>query len=155
PWSSKATDIAHICGLTQVKRIERVIAFTVALDNAALPKPLSQLSADQLQALRAALHDRMTQTVFNTVEDCAALFRREEPRPMTSVPVLAHGRAALVDANRSLGLALADDEIDYLANAFTKLGRDPNDIELMMFAQANSEHCRHKIFNASWDIDGE
>ncbi len=155
PWSSKATDIAHICGLTNVKRIERTIAYTIAFDNAALPKPLSTLSAPQLQALRTALHDRMTQTVFNTVEDCAVLFRHESPRPMTSVPVLAEGRAALVRANTDLGLALADDEIDYLVAAFQKLGRDPHDIELMMFAQANSEHCRHKIFNASWDIDGE
>ncbi len=155
PWSSKATDIAHICGLANVKRIERVIAYTVAFDNAALPKPLSHLSAAQLSALRAALHDRMTQAVFNTVEDCAALFRHDEPKPLTSVPVLAEGRIALERANQDLGLALADDEIDYLVTAFRKLGRDPNDIELMMFAQANSEHCRHKIFNASWDIDGE
>ncbi|WP_221030372.1 phosphoribosylformylglycinamidine synthase [Actomonas aquatica] len=155
PWSSKATDIAHICGLTAVKRIERVIAYTIAFDNAALPKPLSNLSACQLSALRGALHDRMTQAVFNRVEDCDALFRHESPKPLTSVPVLAEGRAALVRANTELGLALADDEIEYLAQAFRKLGRDPNDIELMMFAQANSEHCRHKIFNASWDIDGE
>ncbi|MCF3649742.1 phosphoribosylformylglycinamidine synthase [Synoicihabitans lomoniglobus] len=155
PWSSKATDIAHICGLTAVTRIERVVAFTLTFDNAALPKPLSNLTAPQLTALRGALHDRMTQVVFNAIDDCAALFRHESPRPMTSVPVLAEGRAALDAANTSLGLALADDEIDYLVDAFTKLQRDPNDIELMMFAQANSEHCRHKIFNASWDIDGE
>ncbi|MCB1105084.1 MAG: phosphoribosylformylglycinamidine synthase [Opitutaceae bacterium] len=154
PWSSKATDIAHICGLTQVKRIERVVAYTLTIDNAALAKPLSTLSAAQLQAIRAALHDRMTQTVFNTIEDCAALFRHDTPKPMASVPVLAQGRAALETANRELGLALAEDEIDYLVAAFTKLGRDPNDIELMMFAQANSEHCRHKIFNATWEIDG-
>ncbi len=155
PWSSKATDIAHICGLTTVQRIERVIAYTVVFDNAALPKPLSNLTAAQLTTLRAALHDRMTQVVFNQVEDCAALFHHDNPKPLTSVPVLAEGRAALVTANTALGLALADDEIDYLVAAFQKLGRDPNDIELMMFAQANSEHCRHKIFNASWDIDGE
>ena len=154
PWSSKATDIAHICGLTQVKRIERVVAYTLTIDNAALAKPLSTLSAAQLQAIRAALHDRMTQTVFNTIEDCAALFRHDTPKPMASVPVLAQGRAALETANRELGLALAEDEIDYLVAAFTKLGRNPNDIELMMFAQANSEHCRHKIFNATWEIDG-
>ena len=154
PWSSKATDIAHICGLTQVKRIERVVAYTLTIDNAALAKPMSTLSAAQLQAIRAALHDRMTQTVFNTIEDCAALFRHDTPKPMASVPVLAQGRAALETANRELGLALAEDEIDYLVAAFTKLGRNPNDIELMMFAQANSEHCRHKIFNATWEIDG-
>ncbi|GAB5560240.1 MAG: phosphoribosylformylglycinamidine synthase [Synoicihabitans sp.] len=155
PWSSKATDIAHICGLSQIIRIERVIHYTVELDNAALPKPLSQLSADQVKTLRSALHDRMTEAVFNTIDDCAVLFRQESPRAMTSVPVLSEGREALDRANRDLGLALADDEIDYLVNAFQQLERDPNDIELMMFAQANSEHCRHKIFNASWDIDGE
>jgi phosphoribosylformylglycinamidine synthase len=155
PWSSKATDIAHICGLTVVKRIERVIAYTLVCDNAALEPPLSQLSADQVGTLRAVLHDRMTEAVFNTLDDCAVLFRHEEPRPMAAVPVLAEGRAALESADRELGLALATDEIDYLVDAFTKLGRDPHDIELMMFAQANSEHCRHKIFNASWDIDGE
>ncbi len=147
PWSSKATDIAHTCGLAAIKRIERVVAYTVDLD-------ATSATAAQQSALAAKLHDRMTQAVFTSLEACAVLFRREEPRPMTSVPVLAQGRAALVAANTSLGLALADDEIDYLVKAFTTLGRDPNDIELMMFAQANSEHCRHKIFNATWEIDG-
>jgi phosphoribosylformylglycinamidine synthase len=155
PWSSKATDIAHICGLNAVRRIERVIAYTFDLDNAALPKPLSALSAAQLKSLRAEIHDRMTEAVFNDLKDCDALFRHESPRPLQRVPVLTEGRAALETANRTLGLALAPDEIDYLVDAFTKLKRDPNDIELMMFAQANSEHCRHKIFNASWEIDGE
>ena len=155
PWSSKATDIAHICGLDAVQRIERVTRFTFTFDNAALPKPLSQLSPAQIATLRERIHDRMTQAVFDHVDACSALFRHEQPRPMTSVPVLADGRAALEQANRDLGLALADDEIDYLLAAFQKLDRDPNDIELMMFAQANSEHCRHKIFNATWDIDGE
>ncbi len=154
PWSSKATDIAHICGLDSVARIERVVVYHVEIDHTALAKPLMVLSAAQLAALRAKLHDRMTQVVFDQVEKCEVLFRHEKPRPMTSVPLLAQGRAALVAANRTLGLALADDEIDYLVKAFTSLGRDPHDIELMMFAQANSEHCRHKIFNASWDLDG-
>ena len=148
PWSSKATDIAHTCGLAAIKRIERVIAYTIDLGNS------TPVTAAQRSALAAKLHDRMTQAVFSSLEDCAVLFRREEPRPMSSVPVLAQGRAALTAANVSLGLALADDEIDYLVQAFTALGRDPNDIELMMFAQANSEHCRHKIFNATWEIDG-
>ena len=147
PWSSKATDIAHICGLTAVTRIERVIAYTVDCGGAVL-------SEAQRATLVAKLHDRMTQVVFSDLAECAALFRHESPKPMTSVPVLAQGRAALVAANASLGLALAEDEIDYLVKAFTTLGRDPNDIELMMFAQANSEHCRHKIFNATWEIDG-
>ncbi len=155
PWSSKATDIAHICGLTKIKRIERVIAYTIMPDNARLQPPLHVLSAGQLAALRARLHDRMTQAVFANVDAVAALFTHESPRPMTSVPVLAQGRSALVAADRALGLALAGDEIDYLVRSFTALGRDPNDVELMMFAQANSEHCRHKIFNASWNIDGE
>lgn len=155
PWSSKATDIAHICGLATVKRIERVIAYTIEIDNAALQPPLHVLPAGKLDLLRARLHDRMTQAVFAGTDELAALFRHEQPHPMTTVPVLARGRDALVNANRDLGLALADDEIDYLVKSFTALGRDPNDIELMMFAQANSEHCRHKIFNATWEIDGE
>jgi phosphoribosylformylglycinamidine synthase len=146
PWSSKATDIAHICGLAKVKRIERVVAYTVDLGDSA--------PATHRSALAAKLHDRMTQVVFGDLAACKALFRHEAPRPLTTVPVLAAGRAALVVANADLGLALADDEIDYLVAAFTKLGRDPHDIELMMFAQANSEHCRHKIFNATWTIDG-
>ena len=154
PWSSKATDIAHICGLEKVKRIERVVAYTIDLGETVVPFPLTKLDPEQDRALRAKLHDRMTQVVFGDLQACEALFRHESPRSMTSVPVLAAGRAALVAANADLGLALADDEIDYLVKSFTALGRDPNDIELMMFAQANSEHCRHKIFNATWEIDG-
>ncbi len=154
PWSSKATDIARICGLAKVRRIERVIAYTVDVGESVPPFPFSNLDAAQLQTLRSRLHDRMTQALFGDLEACAALFRHEPPRPMASVPVRTAGRAALVSANADLGLALADDEIDYLVQAFTALGRDPNDVELMMFAQANSEHCRHKIFNATWEIDG-
>ena len=154
PWSSKATDIAHICGLAKVKRIERVIAYTIDLGDTVVPFPLTKLTVAQSQTLRAKLHDRMTQALFGDLVSCEKLFRHEAPRPLNSVPVLAAGRAALVAANEDLGLALADDEIDYLVKNFTALGRDPNDIELMMFAQANSEHCRHKIFNATWEIDG-
>ena len=154
PWSSKATDIAHICGLTAIQRIERVIAYTIDLGETAPGFPFTQLAPEQHHTLAAKLHDRMTQVVFGDLAACAVLFRHETPRALNSVPVLAAGRAALVAANKSLGLALAEDEIDYLVEAFTTLGRDPNDIELMMFAQANSEHCRHKIFNATWDIDG-
>jgi len=150
PWSSKATDIAHICGLRQVTRIERVTAFTVEFDQT---QPESELATGQ-KILAAKLHDRMTQVVLSDLEACSVLFRHEEPRPLATVPVLSQGRGGLQAANTALGLALADDEIDYLVDAFTKLKRDPNDIELMMFAQANSEHCRHKIFNATWDIDG-
>ena len=148
PWSSKATDIARICGLANVKRIERAIAYTLDFG------PGHALPAADAARLRQKLHDRMTQAVFDELAALGVLFHHEAPRPMTSVPVLASGRAALTAANSSLGLALAADEIDYLVSAFTALGRDPHDIELMMFAQANSEHCRHKIFNATWDLDG-
>jgi phosphoribosylformylglycinamidine synthase len=147
PWSSKATDIARICGLVEVERIERVIAFRVDTGGVAL-------SPAQLATLDGRLHDRMTQAVFDAFEAAGGLFRREEPRPLRTIPVLSGGRAALEAADRELGLALAKDEIDYLVRSFEALGRDPHDIELMMFAQANSEHCRHKIFNASWEIDG-
>ena len=148
PWSSKATDIAHICGLTKLNRIERAVAYWIDLGGA-------ELDASQLKSLDSKLHDRMTQSIFGSNEELSVLFRHEEPKPFASVPVISGGSEALVEANRSLGLALAEDEIDYLVENFQKLGRDPNDIELMMFAQANSEHCRHKIFNASWEIDGE
>ena len=145
PWSSKASDIAHNCGLDKIQRLERGIAFYVQ----------GELSEGDAQLIAAALHDRMTQLVLERFEDAANLFSHAQPKPLTAVDVLGGGRAALEQANVGLGLALADDEIDYLVTSFTDLGRNPHDIELMMFAQANSEHCRHKIFNASWDIDGE
>nr|WP_223227092.1 phosphoribosylformylglycinamidine synthase [Vibrio cholerae] len=146
PWSSKATDIAHNCGLHGIKRLERGTAYYVEAETA--------LTAVQLTTLKALLHDRMMEVVFAELTDAQQLFSVAEPAPMSQVDVLAGGRRALEEANVSLGLALAEDEIDYLAESFTKLGRNPNDIELMMFAQANSEHCRHKIFNADWTIDG-
>ncbi|MEG1625974.1 MAG: phosphoribosylformylglycinamidine synthase, partial [Pseudomonas sp.] len=145
PWSSKASDIAHNCGLENVRRLERGIAFYVS----------GQLSEADAANVADVLHDRMTQMVLSKLEEAAGLFSHAEPKPMTSVDILGGGRAALVQANTDLGLALAEDEIDYLVEAFQTLARNPNDIELMMFAQANSEHCRHKIFNASWDIDGQ
>lgn len=145
PWASKATDIAHNCGLGNVRRLERGIAYSVAGD----------LSEAEAAVVAAHLHDRMTQRVLSQLEQAADLFSHAQPRPMTSVDILGGGRAALAQANVDLGLALAEDEIDYLVQAFQGLARNPNDIELMMFAQANSEHCRHKIFNASWDIDGQ
>jgi phosphoribosylformylglycinamidine synthase len=148
PWSSKATDIARICGLEAVERIERVVEFVVDCGDAVL-------NEDQSAVLRGHLHDRMTQAVFSDMESLQVLFVRESPRPLRAIPLLQTGRAALEAANAGLGLALAEDEIDYLLKSFQALGRDPHDIELMMFAQANSEHCRHKIFNATWDIDGE
>ncbi|WP_064662937.1 phosphoribosylformylglycinamidine synthase [Pseudoalteromonas sp. MQS005] len=144
PWASKATDIAHNCGLKQVHRVERGIAYYVEGD----------LSAEQLAQVAALLHDRMTEATHSKLEDAAQLFRSDAPRPMSSVDILGGGREALATANIEQGFALADDEIDYLVENFIKLGRNPNDIELFMFAQANSEHCRHKIFNADWTIDG-
>lgn len=146
PWSSKATDIAHNCDLPQVKRLERGMAFYLQA---------TSLTEIEWQQLAALLHDRMMETVFTDFADAEQLFAHHEPQPLQSVDVLGAGRVALEEANRKLGLALADDEIDYLLTAFEKLGRNPNDIELYMFAQANSEHCRHKIFNADWIIDGE
>ncbi|MBO1393038.1 phosphoribosylformylglycinamidine synthase [Vibrio cholerae] len=146
PWSSKATDIAHNCGLHGIKRLERGTAYYVEAETA--------LTAVQLTTLKALLHDRMMEVVFAELTDAQQLFSVAEPAPMSQVDVLVGGRRALEEANVSLGLALAEDEIDYLVESFTKLGRNPNDIELMMFAQANSEHCRHKIFNADWTIDG-
>ncbi|MBB3324065.1 phosphoribosylformylglycinamidine synthase [Atlantibacter sp. RC6] len=146
PWSSKATDIAHNCGLASVKRLERGVAYYVEA---------STLTEAQWQQVAAGLHDRMMETVFTSLEQAEQLFAHHQPAPVQSVDLQGQGRAALEEANIRLGLALAEDEIDYLQDAFTTLGRNPNDIELYMFAQANSEHCRHKIFNADWVIDGE
>ncbi len=148
PWSSKATDIAHNCGLHKVGRIERGIAYYLETEGAGLAR-------DDLTAATQGLHDRMTEAVFFDLEDAASLFTAAEPRPFIRVDVVGGGRDALVRANGDLGLALSDDEIDYLVESFQALERNPTDVELMMFAQANSEHCRHKIFNADWVIDGE
>src|SRR5688572_25038724 len=142
PWSSKASDIARICGLVNVRRIERGISYTTAGE------------VRDRAALHAALHDRMTESVLERPQQAARLFGRAEPRPLRTID-LGPGRAALEEANAALGLALAPDEIDYLLASFQALGRDPTDVELMMFAQANSEHCRHKIFNAEYIVDGE
>jgi phosphoribosylformylglycinamidine synthase len=147
PWSSKATDIAHNCGLEKVVRIERGVAYYV--------KASEKLERKEKEAIASLLHDRMTETVFHEMGGAELLFSHHKPREMGRVDVLEGGRKALMLANRKLGLALADDEVDYLTQAFIDLKRNPTDVELMMFAQANSEHCRHKIFNASWDIDGE
>ncbi|HEB83309.1 MAG TPA: phosphoribosylformylglycinamidine synthase, partial [Gammaproteobacteria bacterium] len=147
PWSSKATDIAHNCKLHNVRRIERGLAYHVQADAA--------LEAEQKQAVAACLHDRMVEMVLHSMEAASCLFEHHEPQPGESIDILAQGRAALVEANTRLGLALSDDEIDYLIDFFSSEKRNPVDAELMMFAQANSEHCRHKIFNADWIIDGE
>ncbi len=149
PWSSKATDIARHCGLEKVARIERGVAYWVSggRDGA--------LSAEDGAALLPHLHDRMTETMLGSFDEIAKLFQHVAPQPLTGVDLLGGGVAALVSANRDMGLALSEDEIAYLAESFSRIGRNPTDVELMMFAQANSEHCRHKIFNADWVIDGE
>ncbi|BBF78344.1 phosphoribosylformylglycinamidine synthase [Acinetobacter ursingii] len=142
PWSSKATDIFKNCN-TPVHRLERGILYTL--------KGVSELSNE----VKQALHDRMTETVFSQIEDAHRLFLETAPKPLNSIDILGEGKQALVRANNEFGFALSEQEIDYLTQAFTDLGRNPNDIELMMFAQANSEHCRHKIFGSEWTIDGE
>ena len=147
PWSSKATDIAHNCGLDHVVRIERGTAFYIEASES--------LSEQQLQQVGDLLHDRMVETVLTDLQQAESLFLQHQPAPLTEVDIMTGGVAALKEANISLGLALADDEIDYLVASFQGLERNPTDAELMMFAQANSEHCRHKIFNASWTLDGE
>ncbi|WP_295888935.1 phosphoribosylformylglycinamidine synthase [uncultured Thiohalocapsa sp.] len=145
PWSSKATEIAQHCGLDAVRRLERGIAFQLGA---------ADLGDAAVKTAAALLHDRMTEAVLRDFAEAEALFAHAEPRPLGRVDVMAGGRDALVAANAELGLALSDDEIDYLIASFGALGRNPTDVELMMFAQANSEHCRHKIFNADWVIDG-
>ena len=142
PWSSKATDIAHQCGLTKIRRIERGIQYQVEAD-----------SIDTV-LISAFLHDRMVEQVFDSIATCEAMFETHQPKSIEQIKIDIGGRGALTAANVELGLALSDDEIDYLFDAYTGLARNPTDVELMMFAQANSEHCRHKIFNADWTIDG-
>jgi phosphoribosylformylglycinamidine synthase len=150
PWSSKATDIAFNCDLEPaIERIERVIAFHLVF------RQNRALTAAEQKIVAGLLHDRMTESVLASFDQVGELFRHVEPKPLATVDLLQGGKPALVAANATLGLALSDDEIDYLLDIFTKAGRNPTDVELMMFAQANSEHCRHKIFNASWVIDGE
>lgn len=146
PWSSKASDICAVCGLDGVQRVERAIRWQVA---SAAP-----LSAEQQQAVAALLHDRMMQIVITDVNEAEQLFAEAAPGPLQHVDILGVGRPALEAANTGLGLALSDDEIDYLVDNFKRLARNPSDAELMMFAQANSEHCRHKIFKGDWTIDG-
>ena len=157
PWASKATDIAHNCGMAHVHRIERGVGYTVVLKSGILgtgfgaPKKLSE---SELEAVAALLHDRMTETVLRNADDARHLFNELAGKALERIDVLGQGRDALVRANVELGLAMSEDEVDYLHDAFSKAQRNPTDVELMMFAQANSEHCRHKIFNADWIIDG-
>ncbi|MEY3848050.1 MAG: hypothetical protein RL615_1040, partial [Pseudomonadota bacterium] len=145
PWASKATDIAHHCGLN-VLRIERGVQFFWTSKKA--------LNEAQRQAVLAAIHDRMTEITLPSIESAAELYQTLSDKAFTRIDILKGGQAALEQANTTMGLALSDDEIIYLVDNFKKLNRNPSDVELMMFAQANSEHCRHKIFNATWTIDG-
>src|SRR6185437_9420707 len=145
PWSSKATDIAHVCALSAVERVERGIEYRIGARSPLGPQRLAQIAT--------ALLDRMTEMALFDDGEAHRLFDHSAPKPAQRIR-LAGGRAALEEANRAMGLALSADEIDYLLASFLQLGRDPTDVELMMFAQANSEHCRHKIFNARWIIDG-
>jgi phosphoribosylformylglycinamidine synthase len=152
PWASKATDIARNTGLAAIHRVERGTVYRVGLKRGLFKG--KELDATATERIAAVLHDRMTESVIDPASDPAHLFVELEGKPVQTVAVLANGRTALAAANTALGLALSDDEIDYLVDAFRTLARDPTDVELMMFAQANSEHCRHKIFNAGWTIDG-
>ena len=147
PWASKATDIAHNCGLSGVRRLERGIAYYIQAS--------ASLTDADLKHIRAHIHDRMIEMVLPALDDAAGLFQQAEPAAGRQVDILQGGRETLAAANTELGLALSDDEVDYLLDYFNKAQRNPGDAELMMFAQANSEHCRHKIFNADWVIDGE
>ncbi|SNX59822.1 phosphoribosylformylglycinamidine synthase [Nitrosomonas ureae] len=147
PWSTKATDIAHHCGLTAVERIERGVAYYIQCD--------VQLAINDKNRLARMLHDRMTETVFASFDEAVKLFQHFPPKPLHTIDVMHGGIETLLQANRNMGLALSPDEVDYLLHHFRTVQRNPTDVELMMFAQANSEHCRHKIFNANWIVDGK
>ena len=149
PWASRATDIVQHCGLEQIVRVERGIAYYVKT------KKNIPLTEAEKEILKAAIYDRMTETIVMRLADADKLYHEAEPKPLDIVDILLGGKAALNVANSELGLALSADEVDYLFENFSKVQRNPTDVELMMFAQANSEHCRHKIFNADWVIDGE
>ena len=147
PWSSKATDIAHICGLSGVKRVERAIAYYVDFNGG--------VTDSVLKAVKAKIHDRMTEKVFPALHLLDVLFMHDAPKKLVEVPIMTEGRNALVRADKEMGLALSPSEIDYLVESFSALKRNPTDVELYMFAEMNSEHCRHKVFGAEWTIDGE
>ena len=147
PWSSKATDILHNCGMDNILRIERGISWSVA--------GVSEISQTDTDLIKPLLHDRMTETVIKDFNQAAVLFKSSDAAPLKIIELLASGKKALELANAEMGLALSASEIDYLLDSYKDIGRNPTDVELMMFAQANSEHCRHKIFNSCWTIDGE
>ena len=147
PWASRATDIANHCGLNNIRRIERGIAFYITTADGKI------VTSEEKSALKPLIHDRMTEMVFSDLNDAKQLYHQADPKPLNTIDILSSGKPALHAANNEMGLALSADEVDYLFDNFTKIGRNPTDVELMMFAQANSEHCRHKIFNADWVID--
>ena len=151
PWSSKATDILHGAGFgdgaSPVRRVEQGIAWKI--------DGMPDIDAPDHADLLAVLHDAMTHSVIHQLDEAQDLFLTGEPDPLVHVTLGDDPHAALTEANSRLGLALAEDEIEYLVERYGELGRDPSDAELMMFAQANSEHCRHKVFNAQWTMDGE
>jgi len=150
PWSTKATEIVHRCGLKRIERLERGVIWF--LHGAGADTAFNERD---FEVFARHLHDPMTESVFRERDAVARLFEQAEPAPLQTVPLLARGRTALAEANAAWGLALAGEEMDYLTAQYWRLARDPTDAELMMFAQVNSEHCRHKIFNAGWIIDGE
>ena len=149
PWASKATDIVHNCGLSKIRRIERGIAYYISKQDG------TAFSQEERNVVIPLLHDRMMENVLSSLEDGEKLFGKQEPKPFKSVPLTTKGLEAIREANVELGLALNEPEMGYLLDSFKDLGRDPTDIELYMFAQMNSEHCRHKVFNAKWTIDGK
>ena len=148
PWASKATDITHNCGLGWVKRVERGVYWQLQGPDG------TPISAEDIARAKPLLHDPMTESVVATVKDAAKLFQRSAPAALRFIDLLGQGRDALDRANDEMGLALSAAEIAYLDDNFTRLDRNPTDVEIMMFAQANSEPCRHKIFNAEWTVDG-
>jgi phosphoribosylformylglycinamidine synthase len=148
PWASKATDIARNCGLAKIRRLERGIAYYIKKDQGAF-------SESEKKTVCALIHDRMMESVLFSLDDAAALFEAQKPAPFKTVPLTTGGLEAIRKANVELGLALSEPEMAYLMDSFKDLGRDPTDVELYMFAQMNSEHCRHKVFNADWTIDGK
>jgi len=149
PWSSKSTNIARNCGLSELKRLERGVSWYLQGKNG------EEIVPSQVEKLFPLLHDRMMEVIFSDLQNAEVLFEVHQPKKFTRVNVIDGGAKALSIANTQLGLALAEDEIEYLVERFIELRRNPTDVELMMFAQANSEHCRHKIFNAEWTIDGD
>lgn len=150
PWASKATDIFNNCEI-EIKRVERVIVYTLTIDE----KAEGEVSAKLPTIAEQLLFDRMTQSLVYDLDELNKLFDDEKPASLNHIDVIGQGQSALESANREFGFALSSEDIDYLMNAYVnELKRNPTDVELMMFAQANSEHCRHKIFNAEWTVDG-